>query len=106
MQGASARPLVFKRCDGKRSRWNDIRNPSEAATDPGASRSYAEAGATTHATAAPETGSNTWPKLVKKCFTSLAALGKLGDRRASSARLAANYPSKNQGGQRRTLQTR
>ncbi len=38
-----------------------------------ASRSYAEAGATTHATAAPETGSNTWSKLVKKCFTSLAA---------------------------------
>ena len=70
---APARPLVFKRrCDGKRSRWNDIRNTPEAPTAPEASRSYAEAGATTHATAAAETGSNTWSKLVKKCFTSLA----------------------------------
>jgi hypothetical protein len=57
--------LVFKRrCDAKRSRWNDIGNPAEAATAAEASRSYAETGATTHATAAPETGSDTWSSFV------------------------------------------
>jgi hypothetical protein len=71
---APARLLIFKRrCDEKRSRWNDIRNTPEAATATEASRSYAEAGATTHATAAPETRSNTWSSLGKECFTSLAA---------------------------------
>jgi hypothetical protein len=64
-QAGPARLLIFKRrCDAKRSRWNDIRNTPAAATAAG-TRSYAEAGAAAHATAAPETGSNTWSSLVK-----------------------------------------